>query len=98
MDRDEFSRIFYGEGPVPPPLATDCPVKFEVWTDFRDTTTTKYGASSNGRTGCLECGLFRDSIGSLQPDRRHDIASAHSMCPSKPSDLAMSRQRSRNCA
>lgn len=31
MDRDEFSTVFYGAGPVPPPWATDCPVKFEVW-------------------------------------------------------------------
>jgi hypothetical protein len=34
MDRDEFSRTFYGEGPVPPPWATDCPVKFEVWWEY----------------------------------------------------------------
>jgi hypothetical protein len=34
MDRDEFSRIFYGEEPVPPPWATDCPVKFEVWWEY----------------------------------------------------------------
>jgi hypothetical protein len=31
MDREQFSRVFYGEGPVPPPWATDCPVKFEAW-------------------------------------------------------------------
>lgn len=31
MDREGFSRTFYGEGPVPAPWATDCPVKFEVW-------------------------------------------------------------------
>jgi hypothetical protein len=31
VDRESFARVFYGEGPVPPPWATDCPVKFEVW-------------------------------------------------------------------
>ncbi len=37
------------------------------------------------------CRLFRDKLG-LPPDRRrHVIASAHAICPSKPSVLAMSR-------
>jgi hypothetical protein len=31
VDREQFSAVFYGDGPVPPPWATDCPVKFEVW-------------------------------------------------------------------
>lgn len=31
MNRESFARVFYGEGPVPAPWATDCPVKFEVW-------------------------------------------------------------------
>jgi hypothetical protein len=35
--------------------------------------------------------LFRDASCSLRPDRRHGIASAHFMCPSKPSDVAMTR-------
>src|SRR3954471_12326131 len=34
MDRDTFSRVFYGDGDVPPPWATDCPVKFEVWLEY----------------------------------------------------------------
>ena len=34
MDREQFAAVFYGEGPVPPPWATDCPVKFEVWWKF----------------------------------------------------------------
>ncbi len=33
--------------------------------------------------------LFRDA--SACADRRHGIASAHFMCPSKPSDVAMAR-------
>ena len=36
----------------------------------------------------LEC-LFRDASCSLRPDRRYGIASAHFICPSKPSDVAM---------
>src|SRR6476619_4912924 len=32
--------------------------------------------------------LFRDAWIALRSDRRHVIASAHFMCPSKPSDLA----------
>jgi len=36
MDRREFTRIFYGEGAVPPPWATDCPVKFEVWWSYAE--------------------------------------------------------------
>jgi hypothetical protein len=39
----------------------------------------------------LECGLFRDPSCSLRSDRRHGIASAHAICPSKPSDVAMAR-------
>jgi hypothetical protein len=34
VDREDFSSIFYGTGPVPPPWATDCPVKFEVWLKY----------------------------------------------------------------
>ncbi len=34
VDREVFSRVFYGTGPVPPPWATDCPVKFEVWLKY----------------------------------------------------------------
>ena len=34
MDRETFSRVFYGDGDVPPPWATDCPVKFEVWLEY----------------------------------------------------------------
>lgn len=32
--RAELANVFYGEGPVPPPWATDCPIKFEVWLDY----------------------------------------------------------------
>jgi subtilase family protein len=34
IDRESFYRIFYGEAPPPPPWATECPVKFEVWLAF----------------------------------------------------------------
>src|SRR5690349_9774512 len=38
MDREQFSQVFYGEGPVPAPWATDCPVKFEVWWAYSQST------------------------------------------------------------
>lgn len=31
MDRDELAEVFYGRGAVPPPWATDCPVRFDAW-------------------------------------------------------------------
>jgi hypothetical protein len=34
MERDELVAVFYGEGAVPPPWATDCPVRFDVWFQF----------------------------------------------------------------
>jgi hypothetical protein len=34
VDREELSRTFYGEAPPPPPWATDCPIRFEVWLRF----------------------------------------------------------------
>jgi hypothetical protein len=35
--------------------------------------------------------LFWDNPGAPPTDRRHGIASAHAICPSKPSVFAMSR-------
>ncbi|MBT2456849.1 S8 family serine peptidase [Streptomyces sp. ISL-86] len=34
MDRDELAAVFYGEGPVPHPWATDCPLRFDTWLAF----------------------------------------------------------------
>ncbi|MGH6690498.1 MAG: hypothetical protein ACREF4_07455, partial [Gammaproteobacteria bacterium] len=34
MERDELATVFYGEGPVPPIWATDCPVRFDAWLAF----------------------------------------------------------------
>ncbi|MFI5907612.1 S8 family serine peptidase [Dactylosporangium sp. NPDC051541] len=31
MDRDELTQLFYGTAALPPPWATDCPVRFDVW-------------------------------------------------------------------
>jgi len=39
MDRDELVAVFYGEAPVPPPWATDCPVRFDVWYQFAQPST-----------------------------------------------------------
>ena len=39
----------------------------------------------------LVCRLFRDTGIAHRPDRRHDIASAQAICPSKPRDVAMAR-------
>jgi cytochrome P450 len=41
--------------------------------------------------GRLECGLFQYTGIARRPGRCHVIASAHCTCPSKPSDVAMSR-------
>ena len=69
----------------------------------RNVTTPEGRPPVDTRTGChkmptqpanldtVETRLFRDASGSLRRDRRHGIASAHFMCPSKPSDVAMSR-------
>jgi Subtilase family len=38
MNREAFAKVFYGDGPVPPPWATDCPVKFEVWWAYAQRT------------------------------------------------------------
>ena len=37
--------------------------------------------------------VFRDARIVFRPDRRHGIASAHFICPSKPSDAAIERSR-----
>jgi hypothetical protein len=34
VDRKDLANIFYGEGRVPPPWATDCPVRFDTWFEF----------------------------------------------------------------
>jgi len=31
MEREELAAVFYGEGRIPSPWATDCPVRFDVW-------------------------------------------------------------------
>ena len=36
MDREELARIFYGEARVPPPWATDCPVRFDTWLSYAE--------------------------------------------------------------
>ncbi|WP_433073008.1 S8 family serine peptidase [Dactylosporangium sp. CA-052675] len=34
MNRDELTERFYGTGALPPPWATDCPVRFDAWWAF----------------------------------------------------------------
>jgi subtilisin family serine protease len=34
MDREQLAAVFYGAGRVPPPWATDCPVRFDAWLAF----------------------------------------------------------------
>jgi len=34
VQREELATVFYGEGPTPPPWATDCPVRFDTWLAF----------------------------------------------------------------
>jgi len=31
MERNELARVFFGDGNVPPPWASECPVKFDAW-------------------------------------------------------------------
>jgi hypothetical protein len=73
----------------------------------RKVTTPEGRSPVDTRTGChklptsrgqlrrtfetLVCRLFRDASCGRRPDRRHGIASAHFMCPSKPSVFALSR-------
>jgi hypothetical protein len=38
MERKELATIFYGEGRIPYTFATDCPVRFDVWLRFAQTT------------------------------------------------------------
>jgi hypothetical protein len=38
MEREELAAVFYGQGRVPPPWATDCPVRFDVWLRFAQLT------------------------------------------------------------
>lgn len=40
IDRESLSRTFYGDAPVPPPWATDCPIRFEVWLAFGERVRT----------------------------------------------------------
>jgi hypothetical protein len=66
-------------------------------TYFRDATTWQILYPGVVDLRHLECGLFRDAAIAFRPDRRHVIASAIAMCPSKPSDSAVARYRSTYC-
>ncbi len=43
MDREELAAVFYGEGRVPPPWATDCPVRFDTWLAFAQPSAEALG-------------------------------------------------------
>ncbi|NBM20163.1 protease, partial [Streptomyces sp. GC420] len=36
MQRDDLEAVFYGDGRVPVPWATDCPVRFDAWRAFTE--------------------------------------------------------------
>ena len=40
IDRESLYRIFYGDRPPPPPWATDCPIRFDVWLAFAEQVRT----------------------------------------------------------
>ncbi|WP_433066086.1 S8 family serine peptidase [Dactylosporangium sp. CS-033363] len=41
VNRDELTALFYGTAALPPPWATDCPVRFDAWWAFAE--QTQYG-------------------------------------------------------
>src|SRR3984893_516958 len=43
VDRDQLAAIFYGEGRVPPPWPTDCPVRFDTWLAFAQPSAEALG-------------------------------------------------------
>lgn len=40
MDRDELAALFYGRRSSPQPWTTDCPVRFDVWWEFAQPSTS----------------------------------------------------------
>jgi hypothetical protein len=43
VDREQLAAVFYGEGRVPPPWATDCPVRFDTWLAFAQPSAEALG-------------------------------------------------------
>ena len=53
VDREIVYQAFYGGRPPPPPWATDCPIRFEVWLAFAEAirfVTLKDAAAALGKT------------------------------------------------
>jgi hypothetical protein len=77
-----------------PPLTTHC-LALEGSAAVRNSTRAAHGAAKLGRNydrlSRLSYVVYFETGLAFQLDRRHGIASAHAICPAKPSVLAISR-------
>lgn len=61
IDRQTFYKTFYGSSPPPPPWATDCPIRFEVWLAFGE------------RVQSVDLGVAAAALGTTQASVRRRL-------------------------